>query len=107
MEDDHDVVVLQVGDRREPGLGAVKGILIVQDHRPAAQRFEFGCRVVAIENLVETEARIVRVVLRQVNRRLRGVSQRVADGRLDRRQIAGVVPLVTKQVEQHREDLVL
>ena len=104
---DHDVVALQGAHRRQPGARAVPGILVVQGHRPTAQGLELGHALVAVKNVPEAEAGIVRLVRPQPVHQLGAGGDRLGDGRLDRRQVGGVVPLVAEHVEQHVEQLVL
>jgi hypothetical protein len=42
MERDHEVIVADLGGPAQLGAGTVPWVLVVQHHRPAHQRFQFG-----------------------------------------------------------------
>ena len=105
--DDHDVIALQGVDRDQSGVRAVPRILVVQRHRPAAQGLELGHALVAVEDVLQAEPGMVRLVRSEPVHELRAGGAGLGDRRLDRRQVGRMVPLVAKDVEEHAVQVVL
>ena len=105
---DHDVVVvLELADLDELGPGPVPGVLVVQHHRPAVQRLELGSVLGAVEDVVELVGREVGVVAVEPEGQAGRRGEHVGDGRLERRELGGVVPALAEHVEEDAEDAVL
>ena len=105
-EHDDEVVVLQLADRHQLGLQAVPRILVVQHHREPVQRLELGHVLAAVAHRLEAEHQVVEMVGQAEGERL-GRLEDLRHGRLDRRQLRGVVAAMSRNVEEHAEDPLL
>ncbi len=107
MERDHEVVVTDLVRPAQVGARAIPRVLVVQDHRPAHQRLEFGHVLAGVEDLLGREHRIVGVMVRHHERQRPGLSCELRHGRLYRGQFRGVMQLGAEHAEQQVEHPVL
>ena len=107
MEHHHVVVVAQLSDRDQGGLATRPRILVVQDHRPAAQRLQLGHILVAVDDLGVAVPAEVGVISIQPQSLITGVRQQIGNRGYDGRQLGRVVLTMAEHVEEDLEDAVL
>ena len=107
MEHHHVVVVAQVFDRGQGGVATRPRVLVVQDHRPAAQRLQLGHVLVAVDDLGVAVPAEVGVISIQPQSLITGVRQQIGNRGYHGRQLGRVVLTMAEHVEEDLEDAVL
>jgi hypothetical protein len=107
IEQHNEIVVADLVARRETCRAAGPWILVVENHRPAQQRFKFGYGGLGVDDLVAGVHRPVWLVRGYHECLVPSVRQELGHRRLDHRQVRGIVPHMRENREHDLEDLLL